>query len=84
MSYKQVKFINKEYNIPEDILLYIDLLSMTENIKSNIFHDFVRKLTSAEIPCISDDQMRYSIETQVSKFISKLTDNGIYDRTVTD
>ena len=84
MKYKTVRFINKEYNIPEDILLYIDLLSMTENIKSNIFHNFVRKLSCAEMACIDDDQMRYNIEEQVSKFISKLIENGIYDRTVND
>lgn len=84
MSYKTVKFIDREYKIPEDLLVYIDLLTITEEIKADIFRDFLRKLSSAESPCVSDDQMRGTIERQVSKFISKLTENDIYDRTVND
>lgn len=84
MSQKTVKFIDREYGIPEDLLIYIDLLAITEDIKTDIFRDFLRKLSNAESPCVSDDQMRNTIERQVSKFISKLTENDIYDRTVND
>ena len=84
MSPKTVKFIDREYSIPEDLLIYIDLLAITEDIKTDIFRDFLRKLSNAESPCVSDDQMRNTIERQVSKFISKLTENNIYDRTVND
>ncbi len=84
MSYKTVKFIDREYDIPEDLLVYIDLLTITEEVKADIFRDFLRKLSNAESPCVSDDQMRGTIERQVSKFISKLTENDIYDRTVND
>lgn len=38
MNYRTVKFIGKEYSIPEDVLTYIDLLEFTESIpqKRNI------------------------------------------------
>ena len=84
MNHLFVKFIGKEYSIPRDLLTYIDLLSITEEVKANIFLDFLRKLSNAQTPCIDDNQMRNVIERQVSKFISMLTEKGIYDRTVND
>ena len=44
MSYITVKFIGKEYSIPQDVLTYIDLLSFTDSVQKQLFGTFVRKL----------------------------------------
>ena len=44
MNYITVKFIDKEYSIPQDVLTYIDLLSFTDNVQKQLFGAFVRKL----------------------------------------
>lgn len=84
VGYKIVKYINKEYSIPEDLLVYINLLDITEQIKADIYRDFIRKLSCAESACVGNEQMQSQIELQVSKFITKLTEQGVYDRTIND
>ena len=44
MNYISVKFIDKEYSIPQDVLTYIDLLSFTDSVQKQLFGAFVRKL----------------------------------------
>ena len=41
-------FLGKEYSIPADVLVYIDLLDFTESVKKQLVNAFVRKL-NAEI-----------------------------------
>lgn len=84
MSNIEVHFLGKEYSIPADLQTYLELLKVTEEIKANIFRDFLRKLSNSETPCIDDSAMLAEIEKQVGKLIVRLTDNGIYDRTVND
>ena len=79
-----VKFIDKNYDIPEDILQYIELLKMAESVKEQLIRDFVREVTKSENGLIGDDDMTVSINKQINRFITKLCENGIYDRTVTD
>ena len=36
MSYITVKFLDKEYSIPQDVLTYIDLLSFTDSVQKQL------------------------------------------------
>ena len=88
MSNMNVKFIGKEYSIPEDILTYIDLLSFTDSVQKQLTSAFVRKLRNeldqGNVACLDDKVMAPDIEQQVGKFIALLTEHGIYDRTIND
>ena len=83
-----VKFIEKEYSIPEDVLTYIDLLSFTDGVQKQLFGTFVRKLKDEiakdNIGLLDDKDLAQEIEQQVGKYISNLCDNGIFTRTISD
>lgn len=88
MGYISATFLGKKYSIPEDVLTYIDLLDFTESIKKQLVNAFVRKL-NAEIQkgntdCLDDRDLSVEIEQQVGRFIAKLCDNGIFNRTIND
>lgn len=88
MRYMTVKFLDKDYSIPEDVLTYIDLLDFAENVKQQLVNAFIRKL-NAEIrkgntACLDDNDLSAEIEQQVGRFIAKLCDNGIFNRTIND
>ena len=82
MNYISVKFIDKEYSIPQDVLTYIDLLSFTDSVQKQLFGAFVRKLKNEiakdNIGLLGDEDLATEIEQQIGKFISKLCDNGIF------
>lgn len=88
MNYITVKFIDKEYSIPQDVLTYIDLLSFTDNVQKQLFGAFVRKLKNEiakdNIGLLGDEDLAAEIEQQIGKFIAKLCDNGIFTRTISD
>lgn len=83
-----VKFIGKEYSIPEDILTYIDLLDFTENIRERLISAFVskvkKKIQNDSSGLLGNDALATEMEQQVGKFIAKLCDNGIFTRTIND
>ena len=83
-----VKFIGKEYSIPQDVLTYIDLLDFTDSIQKQLASTFVRKLRNEiakdNIGLLGDEDLAAEIEQQVGKFIAKLCDNGIFTRTIND
>ena len=83
-----VKFIGKEYSIPEDVLTYIELLDFTNNVQKQLTNSFVRKLRNeldkGNVACLDDEIMAPDIEQQTGKFIAKLTEHGIFDRTIND
>ena len=88
MSNITVKFIGKEYSIPEDVLTYIDLLDFTDGVHKNLASTFVRKLRNEiakdNIGLLGDEDLAAEIEQQVGKYIAKLCDNGIFTRTISD
>ena len=88
MSYITVKFIGKEYSIPQDVLTYIDLLSFTDSVQKQLFGTFVRKLKNEiakdNIGLLGDEDLATEIEQQIGRFIAKLCDNGIFTRTISD
>ena len=83
-----VKFIGKEYSIPEDVLTYIDLLEFTDNVQKQLASTFVRKLRNEiakdNMGLLGDDALAAEFEQQIGKFIAKLCDNGIFTRTIND
>ena len=88
MSNITVKFIGKEYSIPEDVLTYIDLLDFTDSVQKQLASTFVRKLRNEiakdNIGLLGDEDLAQEIEQQVGKYIAKLCDNGIFTRTIND
>ena len=82
MSNITVKFLGKEYSIPEDALAYIELLDFTDSIQKQLFGAFVRKLKNEiakdNIGLLGDEDLAAEIEQQVGRFIAKLCDNGIF------
>lgn len=88
MSNITVKFIGKEYSIPADILTYMDLLIFTDSVQKQLTSAFVRKLRNEiakdNIGLLGDEDLAVEIEQQVSRFIAKLCDNGIFTRTISD
>ena len=88
MSYITVKFIGKEYSIPQDVLTYIDLLSFTDSVQKQLFGAFARKLKNEiakdNIGLLGDEDLATEIEQQIGRFIAKLCDNGIFTRTISD
>lgn len=79
-----VKFIDREYSLPEDLLVYLDLLDLTNDVRMALNKKFYQLLQNEEIGCIGDEQIRPEIEKQVGRFIAKLMEAGVYDRTITD
>ena len=88
MSYIRATFIGKEYSIPKDVLIYIDLLDFTETVKTQLLNAFLRKvkdeIRKENTGLLGDEDLATEIEQQVGRFISKLCDNGIFTRTVSD
>ena len=83
-----VKFIDKEYSFPQDVLTYIDLLSFTESVQKQLVGSFIRKLNNEiaqdNIGLLDDKDLAVEIEQQVGRFIAKLCDNNIYSHTISD
>ncbi|MBQ7119795.1 MAG: hypothetical protein IJO09_06225 [Oscillospiraceae bacterium] len=88
MSDITVKFIGKEFFIPQDVLTYIDLLAFTDSVQKQLASTFVRKLRNEiakdNIGLLGDEDLATEIEQQVGKFIAKLCDHGIFTRTIND
>ena len=79
-----VHFIGKDYSIPEDVITYIDLLAFTETAKENLVRAFLNKIKYS-IDRIEDNSfLEQDIYTEAQRFIAKLCENGIYNRTVND
>ena len=88
MSNMNVRFIGKEYSIPEDVITYIDLLDFADNVQKQLMADFISiikgRIQNKNVGLIDDDDLRAQIEKQVGRFIAKLCDQGIFTRTVND
>lgn len=84
----RVKFLDKEYSVPKDVLTYIDLLGFTDSIQKQLLSAFIRKLkneiSKGNIGLLGDEDLAVEIEQQVGKFVAKLCDNGIFTRTISD
>lgn len=84
MSDLIVKFIGKEYSVPQDVLTYMDLVSFTNEIRDCLISSFNKQIAQDIAVLENDNFMVKEINDQVSKFIAKLLQNNIYDKTATD
>lgn len=84
MSYITVKFMDKEYSIPEDVITYADLVDFTNEVKDTLLSLFKRQIANNVDIIESDNFMISAIDDQASKFIRRLLGKDIYDRTVHD
>ena len=84
MSCITVKFFDKEYSIPSDVVTYVGLVDFTNQIRDNLMSSFKRQIQPSVDVIESDTFMVSALNDQASKFISKLLENDIYDRTAND
>ena len=84
MSSMSIKFLGKEYCIPNDVITYIDLVDFTNGIKDCLISSFNKQIAQDIAVLENDNFMVKEINDQVSKFIAKLLQNNIFDKTATD
>lgn len=84
MSNLSVKFFDKEYSIPSDVVTYVGLVDFTNGIRDNLMESFKRQIRPSIEVIESDNFMIAAINDQIAKFVRKLLENDIYDRTAND
>ena len=84
MGYIITTFLGKEYSIPEDVIAYVDLVDFTNEIRDALMALFRRKIRTNIDVIESDDFMIADLSEQASKFVRKLLDNDVYNRTTND
>ena len=84
MSNITVRFLDKDYSIPKDVITYVGLVDFANEIRDCLMTYFNKQIT-VDIAAIENDSfMVREINDQVSKFIAKLLENDIYDKTSND
>ena len=84
MSNIKTTFLGKEYSIPADVVTYVDLVDFTNEIRDTLITSFKRQIWPKIDVIESNNFMIATINDQVAKFIRKLLENDIYDRTAND
>ena len=84
MSNLSVKFFDKEYSIPSDVVTYVGLVDFTNGIRDNLVASFKKQIWPSIDVIESDNFMIAAINDQASKFVRKLLEHDIYDRTAND
>ena len=77
-------FLGKEYSIPADVVTYVGLVDFTNEIRDALMTSFKQQIWPKIDVIESNNFMISSINDQVTKFIRKLLENDIYDRTAND
>lgn len=78
----ELRFIQKDYEIPNDIIIYLNALQVADEIKDSLFRACRDKVSKSEIRAISTDEMVPEMKKQASRFIKMLCDNNIFNRTI--
>ena len=78
----ELRFIQKDYDIPNDIIIYLNALQVADEIKDSLFRACRDKVSKSEIRAISTDEMVPEMKKQASRFIKMLCDNNIFNRTI--
>ena len=78
----ELRFIQKDYEIPNDIITYLNALQVADEIKDSLFYACRDKVSKSEIRAISTDEMVPEMKKQASRFIKMLCDNNIFNRTI--
>lgn len=77
-----VSFLKKQYTFPKDILTYIDILNLTEDIQASLFKSLLEKVHRSQTPVINNEDLHNDMKKQAGRFIEKLCENDIYNKTV--
>lgn len=84
MNHTTLKFLDKEYCIPNDVITYMDLVGFANEIRDCLISSFNKQIAQDIAVLENDNFMVKEINDQVSKFIAKLLQNNVYDKTATD
>lgn len=84
MSNSTVKFLGNEYTIPKDVLTYMGLVDFTNGIRDSLISSFNKQIAQDIAVLENGNFMVKELNNQVSKFIAKLLENKVYDKTATD
>ena len=84
MSNLTVKFLDNEYAIPTDVVTYVGLVDFTNDIRDALLASFKKQIWPSIDAIEPDSFMIAAINDQVAKFVRKLLENDIYDRTAND
>lgn len=79
-----VTFLDKEYSVPSDVITYVGLVDFANEIKDFLMSSFNKQISHDIAAMENDSFMVKEVNDQVSKFIAKLLENDIYDKTATD
>lgn len=78
----EMRFLKKDYRIPNDIITYLNALQVADEIKDSLFRACRDKVSKSEIRAISTDEIVPEMKKQASRFIKMLCDNNIFSRTI--
>lgn len=81
MSNLKITFLKEEFNIPDDIIDYLDALALAEDIKETVTSYFLNK---AKNKIVSAEDIMPFMEEQAKRFVKRLCDRGIFSKTVDD
>ncbi len=84
MSNIDVRFLGKGYSIPSDVITYIGLVDFTNTIRDSLVSSFSRQIRSGVEIMESDSFMLDALNEQTSKYVRKLLEHDIYDKTAND
>lgn len=84
MSCISVHFLSKEYSFPADLVSYVDLINFTNKVRDELLSSFKKQILPNIDVIESDNFMIAALTNQASKFVQKLLENGIYNRTIND
>lgn len=77
-----VTFLNNEYRIPKDILVYLDALNIADSIQENLMALFISKTNSSDVKVIEDSELHDDMRKAAELYVSKLCEEGIYSKTL--
>ncbi len=77
-----VIFLGKSYQIPIDVLNYLDLLELVESIRTELLSSFAEKLKVSNMSSLDYPDLLNDFNKQAEKIIKKLCENNIFNKTI--
>ena len=78
----EVKFIGEEYSFPEDILEYIFMLNLVEDMQNSLMTSIYNKVYASSMSVIDDSELHDEMRKQASRIIERLCNKGIFSKTI--
>ena len=77
-----LEFNKKQYIIPDDLNEYLIVLDLAKKIQGNLSEAFMQKALSAQSKVVSPDEMDDAFKDAAERFIQRLCEKGVYDKTI--